>query len=465
VLTIVALGATLLHGQLIRSDRLARMDQQIIEAAEKIYASSFSRSDPADFNKADKILSDELGDQRIGKLFVLRDADGKELFKGASAKLLPLKELPMNSEWVTLYSQGKLIRIYNHSIPNFPNRILQVGLIIDNSLISPAIFSPGNLLFVASIFLLGLISSWALTSTLLRPISQLVDFISNISPESSLAMPLLPDDLILLRGNTKKRDELQRLVDSFSSLMEKVNRGYKLSRVWSYQMAHELKTPLAIMEGEISNARKKGELSSDLAKALLKELMEASETVTAFLTWAELEGANSQTNLYAVSAKNTLANIRQRLNGNFGERLQINIQSDFYVVSNLQHFEHLLLNLITNALAYSPVDQNVEVLSPSSRFIRVIDRGPGISPQVLERLGEPFNRGSTLRSNQSKSHGLGLAYVHSVCRIHSWKLEINSTPQGTEITVIFPDLTEDSLEEPVKGSKQNQKHGVAHSRT
>lgn len=458
----MALFATLLHGRLLRNDRLARVDNQVREAANILLASDLNRYREVEFEKVDKILSDELGESRIGKLFVIRDLSGKIIFQSVGAKLLPIKNIPYDSEWITLYNREKLIRVLNIPLPNIPDRTLQVGLVVDNSLISPAYFSPGNLFFVGSIFLLGWITAWALTSTLLRPISQLVNFISSISPESALALPPLPKELARFKHVPKKRDELRRLVDSFSSLMEKVNRGYKLSRVWSYQMAHELKTPLAIMEGEIANARKTGEIKPELAQALLKELMEASETVTEFLTWAELEGASTQKNLYAVSARTILCDIQRRLANKFNGRLVVNVENDFYVLSNLQHFEHLLMNLVTNALLYSPLGTPVEISSPAPQMIRIADRGPGMPRQVLERIGEPFNRDDSVRSTRTKGHGLGLAYVHSVCKLYAWKIDISSSAQGTEIYLRFPDPAEDSAEEvlPAASVMKERKAGL-----
>ncbi|MGZ3695293.1 MAG: sensor histidine kinase [Bdellovibrionota bacterium] len=465
VLTIVALGATLLHGQLLKNDRILRMDWQLREAANALQDSNFASSQTIDSLRGDNIINELLADSRIGKLFVVRDKSGRPIFESASVTLLSIKDIPRSPEWISMYRNGKFIRILNLQVRNFPDRTLQVGLVVDNSLISPAIFSGGNFFFVGSIFLLGSISAWALTSTLLRPISQFVNFITSISHESSLGIPALPKELLGFRSTQKKGDELRRLLDSFSSLIEQVNRGYKLSRIWSYQMAHEMKTPLAIMEGEISNALKRGELKPELATALQQELMEVSETVTEFLTWAELEGASAQKNLYAVSAHTTLVDIKRRLTTKFGGRLEIEIASDFYVLSNIQHFEHLLMNLITNALLYSPGETAVEVYSPAPQTIRIVDHGPGFPQAVLERIGEPFNRDDSVRTTPAKGNGLGLAYVRSVCRLYDWKFEINSSISGTEINLLFPDLAEDSLEESSALSLEIGGSEVAHQRT
>lgn len=449
MLTIVTIGATLLHGHLLRKDRVTRVDQQMRDAGEKILRSDLLRLQNPEYARVDQMLSDELGDSRIGKFFAIRTHGGEIIFESMGAKLFNLRSTPAETEWFTLYQNGKWIRVLNLQLPNIPSRVLQVGIALDNALISPDYFSSANLMFLACIFVLGLATAWGLTSFLLHPLSQLVKFISGISLESSISLPALPPELTRLRHGAKtgRKDELKQLIESFSSLMERVNRGYKLSRAWSYQMAHELKTPLAIMEGEITAARKNGELPPETAERLLQELMAASTAVTEFLTWAELEGAAEQRNLYALPAHTTLSDLQNRLANKFPGRIQLKLENNFYVFSNLQHFEHLLLNLASNALHYSPLGSVVEISTPHPQEIRVRDLGAGIPPKVLERIGEPFNRGGAPRNNLSRGHGLGLAYVRSVCRLYGWTFQIQPQQPGTEIILQFPDLAEESTDE------------------
>lgn len=443
VLTVVALGATLLHGFLLKKERLDLIDQQVRDTATALLDSEINGVRMLQFERIEEILSEELGETRIGKFFVIRDASGQEIFESTSAKLLPIPDIPRSPRWVTIEEKGKFIRILNLTLPRMPDRTLQVGVLVESSLLSPRYLSVTNLAFMGFIFLLGLGLAWGLTSSLLRPISRFVDHISNITKETSLSLPPIPMELVSLKKNAGKNDELSRLIDSFSELVNKVNRSYKLSRAWSYQMAHELKTPLAIMEGEIVQARRSGTIGQNTSDRLLDELMEASETVTAFLTWAELEGTSSQSNLYAVSAKNALVDIQKRVTGGLS-LLKVEIQQDFYVLAAPQHFEHLLLNLIQNAFNYSPKDTSIEVVSLAPRTLTICDRGPGIPSLVIDRLGEPFNKG-TSSGLKSSGHGLGLAYVFSVCRLNGWQLSISSTKEGTKVTVSFPEsLTKDS---------------------
>lgn len=434
VLTVVAVGATFLHGYLLHRERLELLDGQVREAATALLDSEINRARNLDLDRVEEILSEELGESRIGKFFVIRNAAGEILFENNSATLLPWREIPENPQWVTIQEKGMFLRVLNLKLPKIPDRTLQVGIVMEQSLLQPTYFSFTNLAFVGIIFVLGLGAAWGLTSTLMRPISRLVEFISGIVQDSALTLPPLPRGLARLAAH-QRNDELSRLVDSFGHLLEKINRGQKLSRAWSYQMAHELKTPLAIAEGEITGAQRSGELGAERAGRLRAELMAASETVTAFLTWAELEASAGRPSLYAVSAEKTLSGLQQRLTARFGNRITLKVAQDFYVLAGVQHLEHLLLNLIQNALLYSPTETPVHVEIAQRRRIEIRDFGPGISPKVLERLGDPFNRGD---HSPNGGHGLGLAYVSSVCKLYGWRIALHAADPGTCIVLEFP---------------------------
>lgn len=431
VLTIVALGATSLHGLVLKEERLALIDQQVRDAATALLDSELNGRPVTDNDRVEEILSDELGETRIGKFFVLRNAEGHVLYESGSVRLLPVREIPRRPQWVTLRAKGRFIRVLNLELPRVPDRALQVGIVVDESLVDPNYLSTSNLSFAAFILLLGLLAAAVLTSTLLRPLSLLVEYIAGISPEARAGLPSLPPALRRIADRALPRDELRRLLESFSALWAKIDRTQKLSRVWSYQMAHELKTPLAVMEAEIARGKGAAEISGPAAEALRHELWEASETVSAFLTWAELEGAGSDPSAdrHAISVHKTAALVAERLSKTEPGRVELRIDEDFRVFASPPHFEHMLLNLVSNALNHSAPGSKVVVHTEAAGKLVITDEGPGIPERVLSRWGEPFNKGESGR----RGHGLGLAYVQSVAKLYGWSVEPKSSPRGTEI--------------------------------
>ncbi|MBX3020222.1 MAG: HAMP domain-containing histidine kinase [Bdellovibrionales bacterium] len=439
MISVVVVGTTVLHGKFLRREKEALIDQQVRETATALLDSELGDLRKVEFEKVESILSEELGENRIGKFFVIRNNAGEILFESAGAKLLPISELPRKPRWITIQEKGKYIRLLNLSLPKIPDRTLQVGLVIGQELLSPGYFSRANLFFTAAIMLGGLFLAWMLTTMLMRPISWLSNFIGLAAQDSGqkLELPPLPKDLKSFVTKSNSKDELVGLLAGFENLIERVNRDYKMSRVWSYQMAHELKTPMALIEAKITEGQRLGAIKDPLAKDILMEVFEISETITAFLAWAELENSTGQKRLFVVSIAKVLQGLRQRFEVTFPGRIEIRITEDFNVMTNIQHLEHAVGNIILNALIYSTLETKV-VIESSANSIRVHDLGSGIPTTVVERLGEPFNKGSHSTLSESKGHGLGLALVQSICRIYEWRLNISTGSNGSCVSIAFP---------------------------
>jgi len=447
VISLVVVGTTVMHGEFLRREKIELIDQQVRETATALLDSELGDLRKVEFERVESILSEELGENRIGKFFVIRNRLGEILFESAGAKLLPISDLPRTPRWITIQEKGKYIRLLNLELPKIPDRTLQVGIILGEELLAPMYFSRANLFFTGAIIIAGMFLAWVLTAVLMNPISKLSSFVSLVArdPVQQLELPSLPKELRTLAAGAASKDELASLIFGFESLIERVNRDYRVSRIWSYQMAHELKTPMALIEAKVTEGQRMGSISDALAKAILLEVFETSETITSFLTWAELENSGGHKRLFVVRASKALKNLQQRYEASFPGRIELKVMEDFNIMTNIQHLEHALGNLIINALIYSPMDTQV-VIEVGRGQIMVTDKGPGIPSHVSERIGEPFNKGMAAEENQTRSrHGLGLALVQSVCRVYDWKLVFQSGGQGTAVSVTFPEIPPEQM--------------------
>ncbi|WP_341910730.1 ATP-binding protein [Ferrovibrio terrae] len=102
----------------------------------------------------------------------------------------------------------------------------------------------------------------------------------------------------------------------------------------------------------------------------------------------------------------------------------------------------MLLNLISNALKFSPPGQSVTVVARAAEggvALSVQDRGPGIQPDKLPHLFEPFGSGQSMLADQNAGLGLGLPIVKKLLEMHGGELSITTGPDaGTAITLQFP---------------------------
>lgn len=438
MLIFVVVATSVLHGEFLRREKMELLDQQVRETATALLDSEIGDLRKIQFERVDALISEELGESRLGKFFVIRNNAGDVLFESTGAKLLRIADIPRNSRWVTLHHRGHYVRILNLDLPRINDRTLQVGVSIREELLSPRYFSRTNLVFTLVIFTLGVAAAWFLTFLLARPMLRLSDFLVSVArdPGARMELPELPKDLSRFSG----RDEFAALLTALRHLISRVNRDYQVSRFWSYQMAHELKTPLTLIEAQVNEAQRVGKLDSELAAKILAELFEISETISTFLAWAEVENATTQKRLYVVRAERIVHDLERRLNAGFGPRLRVEVEGDFSIMCNIQHLEQAVGNLLTNALTYSEGDVLVKI---EDGHIRISDHGSGIPETVMRRLGEPFNKGEMRRGN-----GLGLALVSSISRLYGWRLDFASTPKGTTVTLEFPELPQEQSSYP-----------------
>jgi Signal transduction histidine kinase len=440
VLAAVVIGTTLLHQSILKQERLDLIDQQMRETAAALMDSELNGLRKVELDKVEAILSEELGESRIGKFFVIRNSKNEILFESNSAKLLPIDDIPNSPQWVSILGKGQFIRILNLQLPRVPDRTLQVGLVLDDDLYAPNFFSKSNLTFCGFILLVGFSIAWLLASNLVKPITRLSEFVSGIAQnkDDSLELPPLPAELRrYFEQDSNSKDELNILLSSFEKMIARVNKGYQLSRFWSYQMAHELKTPLTIIDSIATEAVKENKLDAQVSQNIMTEVFEASETITSFLNWAEAENNSANRRLHVVKMSRVLGNIENRLAHRYGERIQFQVVSDFTLMANLEQLEQLISNLIVNACHYSPENSPVTVLA-DNRKLAIIDEGAGIPESVQKKLGQPFNKGE----NSKKGSGLGLAFAESICRLYEWNFKIaQSNSLGTRIEIEFPEVT------------------------
>lgn len=178
VLTITSVSVIVLHAAFLRRERLTLIDQQVRATATALFNSELSDLRKFSIEHVDDIISEELGESRFGKFFIVRNSKGDIIFESSSAKFLPRKDIPRNNTWITLETEENFIRVLNLKLPRIPDRTLQVGVVWTSELVHPKYFSFSTLVLFLAVLGVGSIASLFLTSFLLRPIARLSDHIS-----------------------------------------------------------------------------------------------------------------------------------------------------------------------------------------------------------------------------------------------------------------------------------------------
>lgn len=434
-LILAAVGINLVQNHFFKNQRLRLIDRQIEESSTVLLKSSdFLRalSSPADIEES---ITRVLSSARIGKVFVLRDGKGNIVYQSFNVSLVKA-DLPTTPDWIIVESEDMFTRIKNVSIPGKNKYVLQVGLVLNQNFLNWEIVDSKVVMYVSGIVVALFVIAAILTLVLLSPLrnlnAHLKDATSNLKNMKDVKS--LPHRLLrYTNAYWVAADEFSGLLTTIQKLIDRINLNYKLTRSWTSQMAHELKTPLAIIKIEMDSVKNKSDIGEKLKTDILNEVTLMSDMISQFLDWAELENSHKQKDLYAVRIKSSLIKTTARLEKIYPKRIQINLESDFSVVVNPNHLDQVITNLLSNALKFSSDTLKVSAdLSGNSLIIK--DFGPGLPKEVLERLGQPFNLGTS----QFSGNGLGLALVSTVVKTYQWEMNIDTNESGTVISILFP---------------------------
>jgi signal transduction histidine kinase len=200
-------------------------------------------------------------------------------------------------------------------------------------------------------------------------------------------------------------------------------------------VAHEIRNPLSIMKGSAEVLAKKfGESGRELISYIIEEIERLNRLVDNFLRFAR----RPQLNLASLSLPEFLSELLAPMRQ---DGVQIEVPENLPpVLADRDALQQILLNLIRNAREACPENCTITVTARSVRRpgrgvqIQVSDTGPGIPPEVLPRVFEPFF------STRATGSGLGLAICKQLTEAMGGTIEIHSEPgRGTTVSVWLPE--------------------------
>jgi two-component system phosphate regulon sensor histidine kinase PhoR len=215
--------------------------------------------------------------------------------------------------------------------------------------------------------------------------------------------------------------------------------------------SHEIKTPLTAIKGFVEvlqhNVGQDFEQSEKFLGIVMKHVDRLNAVIEDLLSLARLEkiGEKDEVQLECIALVNVIRNATQVVQYKADEKeIQLSVTCDPELIVNVDAsiFEQALINLLDNAVTYSPEESrvSVEVTSKAPNLlISIIDQGPGIPKEHLPRLFERFYRVDKARSRKHGGTGLGLAIVKHIVQAHKGKISVDSTQgEGTMFRIALP---------------------------
>jgi len=245
--------------------------------------------------------------------------------------------------------------------------------------------------------------------------------------------------------------ELLQLAQAFNSVMDRFQRNVESQRRFVDHAAHELRTPLTVMQGNLEVALLKARTSEEYREAIINNLEQVGRLISlnrSLLTLAKLSGDKPPVHLSPLALEPLIRDIIAELTILFDERrikLSFESQSVPPVLGDTQWLKQALINLLDNALRYTPSGGAVIVRLQTVEegiALTVEDTGHGIEPEHLPHLFERFYRTDWARAKDSGGTGLGLPIVKEIVVAHGGTIAVTSqVDKGSIFTLHLPAQT------------------------
>jgi len=423
---------------------------QRLEISENLLKAHSTKENNINFIKiARRWVTEKNSDPNLINLIVrIFDAHGSAI---ASSRDIPLDRLDvriynemkkgrdrLESSFFNL--NGKLVAFRSFTTPVIENNRLAYVVQVDSS--STELRTALRSLSLSLLFLLPLTvlvtggTGIFLVQLTLKPVHQMIATIHQIKAEN-----------LKLRLNIPgTKDEIEALAVTFNDMISRLDEAFTSQRQFMEDISHELKTPLSVLKGELEVTLKRIRSAQEYETTLhssLEEVNRLARIVENLLVLARFDAktASLQTMPLDLSIliKESVEDIRL-----LADQKQIALQfndartADVFVDKN--QIKRLILNILDNAIKYTPTGGSISVDLCQQKYtvdIDISDTGIGIPENELPYIFDRFYRVDKSRS--SSGFGLGLSIAKSIVKAHGGEIYARpNTPQGTIFTISFP---------------------------
>jgi two-component system sensor histidine kinase BaeS len=237
--------------------------------------------------------------------------------------------------------------------------------------------------------------------------------------------------------------ELRELATAFDQMADTLDRQEQLRRDLVADVAHELRTPVAILQaGHEALLDGVVEATPDQLTSLRDEVLRLARMVDDLQTLAAADAATLQLSLRRCDLAEVTGAAIDSLAGRF-EAADLSVERQLApapVMADPRWLHQVITNLLTNALKFTPSGGQVRIETETARpgaVLRVTDTGAGIPADELPHIFERFWRGR--QAMPTSGSGIGLAVAAELARAHGGELTASSQPgRGTEMTLSLP---------------------------
>ena len=296
-------------------------------------------------------------------------------------------------------------------------------------------YRKNSLIISALLAFLGGVATYFISGHALKPIREFSEKIEEVQAQN------LADSRI--EENTVK--ELNQLSVSYNKMLERLSDAFEVQRQFTANAAHELRTPLALMQVQLdlyNSTRHPGNDVDTLQtiRMVTEQNGRLSKMVKTLLDMSELQTVGRDEKIIVDALVDEVLADLEPLAQEKSIKLIGKCKAATIVGSDILIYR-LVYNLVENAIKYNHLGGQVTVTAyPKEKqvYLSVADTGSGIPEELRERVFEPFFRVDKSRSRELGGVGLGLALVREIVRVHDGSITVKSNPSGgTIFEVLF----------------------------
>ena len=296
-------------------------------------------------------------------------------------------------------------------------------------------YKRNSLIITVLLALLGGVVTYFISGHALRPIREFSDKIEEVQAQNL-------SDSRIEENNVK---ELNQLGISYNKMLERLSDAFEIQRQFTANAAHELRTPLALMQVQLdlyNSASHPGNDADTLQtiKMVTEQNDKLNRMVKTLLDMSELQTVGRDEKIILNDLVDEVLEDLEPLAQEKNIKLIGKYKNITMIGSDILIYR-LVYNLVENAIKYNHSDGQVTVNAYKKQkhiYLSVEDTGSGIPKELRERVFEPFFRVDKSRSRKLGGVGLGLTLVHEIVRVHDGSITVKSNPSGgTILEVIF----------------------------
>ena len=425
------------------------IDVKIKSIGEVIASSSTNPYSQYSFSNIDRMLEDSFGLKPVTKFIQVLDESGRI---GRKSQNLQHFQLPISIRALKNASQGKITFETTKALGKYPLRMVTVPVIRGRHIINivqvaTSLEQVGEALktlllilwiTVPSALVVASLGGLFLANKALKPVDEITKTARMITSKRL-------DQRIKLR---KTKDEIGRLAETFNDMISRLGRSFKQIRQFSADASHELRTPLTILKGEMEVGLRRRRRPEEYRKILNSNLEEVNHMTQIvddllFLSKADMGEVHLQKHPINLTKLVSEVGAQAKMIAMAKDiKVHISKDSDVPVIGDRLRLRELLLNLVDNAVKYTPEggEMMISLERDDDRVkLRVMDNGIGIPTEDQPHIFDRFFRVDKARSREAGGSGLGLSICKWIVEAHGGEISVESeVAKGSLFTVTLP---------------------------